>query len=118
MARKATTTKPTPAKVAANSAAKPKGATVSFTAVAIDREAMPKPAKRGGRASNVPAIEGFLSSVTEPGVTYEMKSPDPDGGHPVNRVTQVRKIAGEKFKVETAPIESGKRYRLFITLAS
>lgn len=45
-----------------------------------------------------------------------MGSSDEDGGHPVNRVTQVRKLAGEKFKVETSPIESGKRYRVFVTL--
>lgn len=88
---------------------------MTFTAVPISRDAMPKPAKRGGRASNVPAIEAFLASIQTPG-TYEMGSSDEDGGHPVNRVTQVRKLAGEKFKVETSPIESGKRYRVFITL--
>lgn len=88
---------------------------MTFTAVPIKREEMPKPAKRGGRASNVPAIEAFLASITSPG-TYEMGSSDEDGGHPVNRVAQVKKVAGEKFKVETSPIESGKRYRIFVTL--
>ena len=78
---------------------------------------MPKPGKKGGRTSNVPAIEAFLASITEPGVTYQMGSPDADGGHPVNRVTQVRKLAGETYKVETSPIESGKRYMVFVTLA-
>lgn len=77
---------------------------------------MPRPGKRGGRTSNAPAIEAFLASCTEPGTTYQMGSPDPDGGHPVNRVTQVRKLAGDSFKVETSPIESGKRYFVFVTL--
>ena len=90
---------------------------MSFTATPIDRTTMPAPGKRGGgRQSNVPAIEAFLQSVTEPGVTYQMGSPDEDGGHPVNRITQLRKLAGEKFKVETSPIESGKRYYVFVTL--
>jgi len=90
---------------------------MSFTATPIDRETMPAPGKRGGgRQSNLPAIEEFLRSVTEPGVTYQMGSPDADGGHPVNRITQLRKLAGEKYKIETSPIESGKRYFVFATL--
>lgn len=92
---------------------------MTFTAVVVDREEMPTPSKRGGRASNAPAIVEFLKTVTEPGVTVEMVSGDPDKGHPVNRVTQIRKIVKEDFadslKVETAPIESGKRYRVFVT---
>jgi hypothetical protein len=88
---------------------------LAFTAVAIDPADKPAPGKRGGRASNVPAIEQFLASITTPG-TYEMRSPDEDGGHPVNRIAQIRKAAGEAFKVETSPIESGKRYRVFVTL--
>jgi hypothetical protein len=44
-----------------------------------------------------------------------MKSADDDGGHPVNRIAQIRKAAGDKLKVETSPIESGKRYRVFVT---
>lgn len=89
---------------------------MTFTATPIDRATMPQPGKRGGRSSNLPAIEQFLASITEPGVTYQMGSPDEDGGHPVNRVTQLRKAAGERFKVETSPIESGKRYFVFVTL--
>lgn len=80
---------------------------------------MPQPGKRGGRQSNAPAINAFLASITEPGTTYQMGSPDEDGGHPVNRVTQVRKLAvedGRNLKVETSPIESGKRYFVFVTL--
>jgi len=88
---------------------------LAFTAVPIDPKDKPAPGKRGGRASNVPAIEGFLASITEPG-TYEMRSPDEDGGHPVNRIAQIRKAAGPGFKVETSPIESGKRYRVFVTM--
>lgn len=116
MPRKAsTTTKPTLKVVAPANEKKEGKGPMTFTAVPISRDAMPKPAKRGGRTSNLPAIEAFLASIDSPG-TYEMGSSDEDGGHPVNRVTQVRKLAGEKFKVETAPIESGKRYRVFITL--
>ena len=89
---------------------------LAFTAVAIAPEDKPAPGKRGGRASNVPAIEAFLASIDVPG-TYEMRSPDEDGGHPVNRIAQIRKAAGEAFKVETSPIESGKRYRVFVTLS-
>lgn len=92
-------------------------AKLAFTAVAIDPKDKPAPGKRGGRASNVPAIEQFLQSITEPG-TYEMRSPDEDGGHPVNRIAQIRKAAGPGFKVETSPIESGKRYRVFVTMLS
>lgn len=90
------------------------GTKLAFTAVAIAPEDKPPAGKRGGRASNVPAIEAFLTSITEPG-TYEMRSPDEDGGHPVNRIAQIRKAAGDAFKVETSPIESGKRYRVFVT---
>jgi hypothetical protein len=123
MPRKASTTtnQPTTVGAAGNPPAlsivqggKPK---MSFTATPIDRETMPAPGKRGGgRQSNLPAIEEFLRSVTEPGVTYQMGSPDADGGHPVNRITQLRKLAGEKYKIETSPIESGKRYFVFATL--
>lgn len=112
------TTKVTPSKDGANGTEAKKKGPMTFTAIPINREDMPKPSKRGGRASNVPAIEQFLTTVTEPNLTYEMGSIDEDGGHPVNRVAQVKKVAGEKFKVETAPIESGKRYRIFVTLAS
>ena len=90
---------------------------VTFTATPIDRATMPTPGKRGGgRQSNVPAMEAFLAAITEPGVTYQMGSPDADGGHPLNRITQIRKLAGERYKVETSPIESGKRYFVFVTL--
>ena len=88
---------------------------MAFTAVPIAPEDKPAPGKRGGRASNVPAIEQFLGSITQPG-TYEMRSTEEDGGHPVNRISQIRKAAGTVFKVETSPIESGKRYRVFVTL--
>jgi len=93
---------------------------VTFTAVAVPREEMPPVAKRGGRPSNGPAIETFLNSITEPG-TYEMRSADDDGGHPVNRISQIRKTVkgySRPFTVETSPLESGKRYRVFVTLAA
>lgn len=91
---------------------------MSFTLVPVADADMPAPGKRGGRASNLPAIREFLAQITTPGQKYEMRSADEDGGHPVNRVTQIRKEAGETFKVMTAPIESGKRYRVFIELAA
>jgi hypothetical protein len=113
MARKAQTTATDTATV--ESTTTTEGIKLTFTAVAIDPKDKPAPGKRGGRSSNVPAIEAFLASITEPG-TYEMRSPDEDGGHPVNRIAQIRKAAGTVFKVETSPIESGKRYRVFVTL--
>jgi hypothetical protein len=112
MPRKASTTEAETTTVAETNG---KDKVLTFTAVAIAPEDKPAPGKRGGRASNVPAIEQFLSQITVPG-TYEMRSPDEDGGHPVNRIAQIRKAAGEGFKVETSPIESGKRYRVFVTL--
>lgn len=125
MPRKASTSPRAPAKVAAATKTVAQPLTIlnggkskmSFAATPVDRSTMPQPGKRGGgRTSNLPAIEAFLASVTEPGVTYQMGSPDADGGHPVNRITQLRKLAGEKFKIETSPIESGKRYYVFATL--
>ena len=118
MPRKAATTTQPRAKVVSITDAPSKGTTMTFLATPVDRATMPQPGKRGGRASNAPAIETFLASCDTPGVTYQMGSPDADGGHPVNRVTQVRKLAGERYKVETSPIESGKRYLVFVTLAS
>lgn len=115
MPRKALPTNPNGSKVAGT---KEKGKPVTFTAVAVSRDEMPAPAKRGGRTSNVPAIQGFLDSIPNPG-TYEMRSADDDGGHPVNRISQIRKVVeadSRPFKVETSPLESGKRYRVFITL--
>lgn len=85
--------------------------------VPIDPTQIPEATQRGGRTSNEPAIKEWLNQLV-PGNTYELLSSDADGGHPVNRVTQIRKIAGEGFKVETRPIESGKRYRVFVTVAS
>ena len=91
---------------------------MTFTAVAVNRDDMPTPARRGGRASNVPAIQGFLDSIPNPG-TFEMRSGDGDGGHPVNRISQIRKTVeadSRPFKVETSPLASGTRYRVFIPL--
>lgn len=90
---------------------------MTFTAVPIADADMPVAAKKGGRTSNEPAIREFLAGV-QPGNWYEMVSGDDDKGHPVNRVTQIRKIAGEEFTVKTDPIETGKRYRVFVRIAS
>ncbi|MET0466484.1 MAG: hypothetical protein ABW007_25220 [Chitinophagaceae bacterium] len=91
--------------------------TMTFTAVPVSDADMPVAAKKGGRQSNEPAIREFLSNV-EPGNWYEMISGDDDKGHPVNRVTQIRKIAADQFDVKTAVLETGKRYRVFVRVAS
>lgn len=86
------------------------------TPIPIDRSAMPAPGKRGGRASNEPEILRWLGAL-EPGKTYQMGGGDADGAHTVNRITQLRRIAEKagEFNVETSPIESGKRYLVFVT---
>jgi hypothetical protein len=64
--------------------------------------------------------EKWLAQLA-PGGTFELASADEDGGHPVNRVTQIRKVALASYpnvKVETRPIEPGKRYRIFATVAN
>lgn len=78
---------------------------------------LPPASSRGGRKSVAPALETWLKQL-EPGNTYELGSKDEDGGHPLSRVTQLRKIAGEGFKVETRPLVAGKRYRIFATVAT
>lgn len=90
---------------------------MSFTAVPVADADMPVAAKKGGRQSNEPAIREFLAAV-EPGNWYEMISGDDDKGHPVNRVTQIRKIAGDQFDVKTSVLETGKRYRVFVRVAT
>lgn len=78
---------------------------------------LPPASKRGGRASNAPAYEAWLAQLA-PGATYELASTDEDGAHPVNRVSQLRKVAGDGFKIDTRPVEPGKRYRIFATVAT
>lgn len=78
---------------------------------------LPPAPKKGGRSSNVPAFEAWLAQLA-PGQTYELASIDEDGGHPVGRVSQIRKVAGDAFKIETRAIEVGKRYRIFATVAT
>lgn len=90
---------------------------MTFTAVPIADADMPVAAKKGGRQSNEPAIREFLAGVT-PGQWFEMISGDDDKAHPVNRVTQIRKIAGEEFDVKTNAIETGKRYRVFVKIST
>lgn len=91
---------------------------MTFTAVPVAENEMPTTARRGGRQSNLPAIKGFLDSI-EPGSWYQMVSADDDKGHPVNRVTQIRKLIKETggFDIRTDAIESGKRYQVYVRVA-
>lgn len=92
---------------------------MTFTAVPVAESDMPAAAKRGGRQSNVPAIKAFLDAI-EPGNWYQMLSADDDKGHPVNRVTQIRKLVQESggFDLKTSAIETGKRYHVYVRVAS
>lgn len=78
---------------------------------------LPPASTKGGRTSNGPALQAWLGKIA-PGKTAELPSKDEDSAHPVSRVTQLRKLAGEAFKVETRPIVPGKRYRIFATIAT
>ena len=84
--------------------------------IPIDRSKMPAPGKRGGRASNEPEMLRWLGAL-EVGKTYQMGGGDSDGAHTVNRITQLRKVASKagEYTIETSPIESGKRYLVFVT---
>ena len=77
---------------------------------------MPQPGKRGGRASNEPEMLRWLGAL-EPGTTYQLGGGDADGAHTVNRITQLRKVATKagEYTIETSPVESGKRYLVFVT---
>lgn len=119
MPRKQTTsTTPTEPRATVTPITNAKGAKpMTFTAVPVADADMPVAAKKGGRQSNEPAIREFLASV-QPGNWYEMISGDDDKGHPVNRVTQIRKIVGDEFDVKTSALETGKRYRVFVRIAT
>lgn len=93
------------------------GSTLDLGApIPVDRNTMPAPGKRGGRASNEPEMLRWLGALT-PGTTYQMGGGDVDGAHTVNRITQLRKVATKagEYTIETSPIESGKRYLVFVT---
>lgn len=76
---------------------------------------LPPLATRGGRQSNEPALTSWLDAIGATG-TFELASKDEDGGHPVSRVTQLRKLAEPKqIKIDTRAIVTGKRYRVFAT---
>lgn len=75
-----------------------------------------------GRESLEPAMKAWLEKL-EPGSAYELASPkDAEGnpeGHGLNRVTRLREIAGEGFRIETRVLEGKKnRYRVFATVAT
>ena len=86
------------------------------TPIPVDRNTMPAPGKRGGRASNEPEMLRWLGQL-QPGTTYQLGGGDADGAHTVNRITQLRKVASKagEYTIETSPIESGKRYLVFVT---
>jgi len=78
-------------------------------------DAVPEATGKGGRKSITPAMEAWLAKI-EPGKTAQLPSKDDDGGHPVSRVSQLRKAAGTAFKIETRPIVPGKRYAIYATV--
>lgn len=82
---------------------------------------LPPASKRGGRVSNDEAYATWLSQL-QPGSTYELASTEDDQAHPVNRVTQIRKVVKERFpgqfKIDTRPVEPGKRYRIYATVTA
>ena len=76
---------------------------------------LPPMATRGGRQSNEPALTAWLEAIKTPG-TFELASKDEDGGHPVSRVTQLRKLATPMgITIDTRAIITGKRYRIYAT---
>ena len=76
---------------------------------------LPPAAARGGRQSNEPALIAWLDKVPATGV-YQLASTDKDGGHPVSRVTQLRKLAEPRgVMIQTRVIETGKRYFVYGT---
>lgn len=84
--------------------------------VPVKPDDIPAKSARGGRTPTAPALEAWLKQIT-PGSTFELASADPDGAHGQSRVTQLRKVAGAAYVVETRPVVPGKRYRIFVTLA-
>lgn len=115
MPRKLSTT---PGKASKVQGSTKKGKPVTFTAVPVTRDQMPKAPKRGGRTSNVPAIREFLDGLATaaPGI-YQMTTEDDDNGHPVNRLAQIRAIVKEDYEgltVVSHPIVSGKRYLVYV----
>lgn len=87
------------------------------------------PTGRAGRQSKEPAFREWLAKL-QPNQTYELPSenaPEDAGefagqpvGHPLSRVQALRKVAGEGFKVDTRTLDgaNGKRYRIFVTIAT
>ena len=118
MPRKASPVKSTGATVTPITAATGGKPPMTFTAVPVADNDLPATARKGGRQSNLPAIRSFLESI-EPGSWYQMISADDDKGHPVNRVTQIRKLIKEEggFDMRTDPIASGKRYQVYVRVA-
>lgn len=85
-------------------------------------DAIPGRRSGPGRESLEPAMKAWLAKL-EPGATYELASPkDAEGnpeGHGLNRVTRLREIAGEAFRIETRVLDGKKnRYRVFATVAT
>jgi hypothetical protein len=55
-------------------------------------------------------------------ITYVFKSKDEDEAHPVSKVTKLKKLASNyerlPIKIETRPVEAGKRYKIYATLGA
>ena len=76
---------------------------------------LPEGTAKAGRKSMAPAITAWLAKI-EPGKTAQLPSKDEDGAHPVSRVSQMRKVAGTAFKIETRAVIPGKRYEIYATV--
>jgi hypothetical protein len=78
--------------------------------VPVTESEVPKGSSRG-RKSALPALQTWIAQLT-PGQSFELASPDGEG-HPVSRVSQIRKVGGETVTIRTYPVQPGKRYRIF-----
>ena len=85
--------------------------------IAVKVEDLPAKSNRGGRTPVAPALEAWLAQIPADG-TFELASSDKDGAHGQARVTQLRKIAGADYAVETRAVVPGKRYRIFVRKAT
>jgi hypothetical protein len=87
-------------------------------------ELAPSVSKAGRPNQDHKVIEWFdkLNAPTKEGekISYELKSREADEAHPVSRVTKLKKLAANydrvPIKIETRPVEAGKRYKIYATV--